>query len=128
MPQCLNLESLQNLFSSIRIWKNHSEPFDIKRGFRQSQSLSSDFLNLILGKIICAYRTGIVFYMKNQLMAYADNIDIIGRNSMYSILKLKITGWLGNVARKKNFSSQNIRFGACCWSTKDDPNSDEKIK
>ncbi|XP_054091506.1 uncharacterized protein LOC105219282 isoform X2 [Zeugodacus cucurbitae] len=61
-----------------------SEPFDTKRGFRQGDSLSCDFFNLMLERIIRAAelnREGTIFYKSVQLLAYADDIDIIGNNT-----------------------------------------------
>ncbi|XP_054086050.1 putative uncharacterized transposon-derived protein F52C9.6 isoform X2 [Zeugodacus cucurbitae] len=76
--------TLSNTKSSVRIGKDLSEPFDTKRGFRQGDSLSCDFFNLLLEKIIRAAelnREGTIFYKSVQLLAYADDIDIIGSNN-----------------------------------------------
>ncbi|XP_049301820.1 LINE-1 retrotransposable element ORF2 protein isoform X6 [Bactrocera dorsalis] len=57
--------TLSNTKSSVRIGKNLSEPFDTKRGFRQGDSLSCDFFNLLLEKIIRAAelnRAGTIVY------------------------------------------------------------------
>lgn len=46
-------------------------PFDIKRGFRQGNSLSSEFLNWLLEKIIAASELndeGTIFYKNVQLL------------------------------------------------------------
>ncbi|XP_054085666.1 LINE-1 retrotransposable element ORF2 protein isoform X1 [Zeugodacus cucurbitae] len=76
--------TLSNTKSSVMIGKDLSEPFDTKRGFRQGDSLSCDFFNLMLEKIIRAAelnREGTIFYKSVQLLAYADDIDIIGSNN-----------------------------------------------
>ncbi|XP_054084799.1 uncharacterized protein LOC128921370 [Zeugodacus cucurbitae] len=76
--------TLSNTKSSGMIGKDLSEPFDTKRGFRQGDSLSCDFFNLMLEKIIRAAelnREGTIFYKSVQLLAYADDIDIIGNNT-----------------------------------------------
>ena len=78
--------TLSNTTSSVRIGKDLSEPFDTKRGFRQGDSLSCDFFNLMLEKIIRAAelnRSGTILYKSVQLLAYADDIDIIGKNKGY---------------------------------------------
>ncbi|XP_054089770.1 LINE-1 retrotransposable element ORF2 protein isoform X1 [Zeugodacus cucurbitae] len=76
--------TLSNTKSSVMIGKDFSEPFDTKRGFRQGDSLSCDFFNLMLEKIIRAAelnREGTIFNKSVQLLAYADDIDIIGSNN-----------------------------------------------
>ncbi|XP_049318579.1 LINE-1 retrotransposable element ORF2 protein isoform X1 [Bactrocera dorsalis] len=76
--------TLSNTKSSVRIGKDLSEPLDTKRGFRQGDSLSCDFFNLLLEKIVRAAelnRAGTIFYKSVQLLAYADDIDIIGLNT-----------------------------------------------
>ena len=68
----------------VRIGMDLSEPFDTKRGFRQGDSLSCDFFNLMLEKVIRAAelnRGGTIFYKSVMLLAYADDIDIIGTNA-----------------------------------------------
>ena len=76
--------TLLNTSSAVRIGKDLSEPFDTKRGFRQGDSLSCDFFNLMLESIVRAAelnRSGTIFYKSVQLLAYADDIDIIGLNN-----------------------------------------------
>ncbi|XP_054089974.1 putative uncharacterized transposon-derived protein F52C9.6 isoform X1 [Zeugodacus cucurbitae] len=76
--------TLSNTKSSVMIGKDLSEPFDTKRGFREDDSLSCDFFNLMLEKMIRAAelnRDGTIFYKSVQLLAYADDIDIIGSNN-----------------------------------------------
>ena len=58
-------------------WHHLSEPFEAEQGFRQGVSISCDFFNILMEKIICAAslrHTGTIFY-KN-----ADDVDIIGRS------------------------------------------------
>ena len=53
------------------------------RGFRQGDSLSYDFFNILKEKIICATglrHTGTIFYKSIMPLAYADDVDIIGRS------------------------------------------------
>ena len=73
--------TLSNTSCSVLIGKHLTAPFDTKRGFRQGDSLSCDFFNLMMEKIIRAAdlrSTGTIFYKSFMLLAYADDIDIIG--------------------------------------------------
>ena len=65
-----------------KVGNNLSEPFDGKRGFRQGDSLSCDFFNILMEKIICSAglrHTGTIFYKSIMPVAYAHDVDIIGR-------------------------------------------------
>ncbi|XP_049306103.1 LINE-1 retrotransposable element ORF2 protein isoform X2 [Bactrocera dorsalis] len=76
--------TLSNTKSSVRNGKDLSEPFNTKRGFRQGDSLSCDFFNLLLEKMVRAAelnREGTIFYKSVQLLAYVDDIDTIGLNT-----------------------------------------------
>ena len=75
--------TLTDTSSAVLIGKDLTPPFDTKRGFRQGDSLSCDFFNLMLEKIIRASGVeiaGTIFYKSVMLLAYADDIDIIGIN------------------------------------------------
>ena len=64
-------------------WQQPIRAFDAKRGFRQGDSLSCDFFNILMEKIICAAglrHTGTIFYKSIMALAYADDVDIIGRS------------------------------------------------
>ena len=66
----------------VKVGNNLCEPFDAKRGFRQADSLSCDFFNSLMEKIICTAglrHTGTIFYKSIMPLAYADDVDIIGR-------------------------------------------------
>ncbi|CAD7006253.1 unnamed protein product [Ceratitis capitata] len=68
------------LIRLCRIWKNLSEPFDTKRGFRQGNSLSFDFFNLMLERIIRAAelnREGLIL----TLLASITAPDLIKKGS-----------------------------------------------
>ncbi|XP_036320783.1 uncharacterized protein LOC118735233 [Rhagoletis pomonella] len=59
-------------------------PFATRRGFRQGGSLSCGFFNLMLEKIITSSelnRLGTIYYKSVQLLAYADDTDIIGKKN-----------------------------------------------
>ena len=75
--------TLRNAQCVVKIGADLTEPFDAKRGFRQGDSLSCDFFNLIMEKIIRApglKHAGTIFYKSVMSLAYADDFDIIGRS------------------------------------------------
>ena len=75
--------TLKNAQCVVKVANNLTDPFDAKRGFRQSDSLSCDFFNIIMERIMCAAglrHSGSVFYKSGMPLAYADDIDIIGRS------------------------------------------------
>ena len=51
-------------------------------GFKQGDPLSCDLFNFLLESVLRkagVHRNGTIFYKSVQLLAYADDIDIIGR-------------------------------------------------
>ncbi|XP_073814500.1 uncharacterized protein [Musca autumnalis] len=69
--------------SSVKIGKNLSEEFTTKRGFRQGDGLSCDLFNILLEKVIRdakVKRNGTIYTNSHMLLAYADDIDIMGRS------------------------------------------------
>ena len=74
--------TLTDTKSSVKIGTNLTEPFSTKRGFRQGDSLSCDLFNIIMEMIMrkaAVNTTGTIFNKSHMLLAYADDIDIIGR-------------------------------------------------
>ena len=73
--------TLSNWCNSVKVRKVFSEPFDTVRGFRQADPLSCDLFNwrVCYGRWVGVHRNGAIFYKSVQLLAYADDIDIIGR-------------------------------------------------
>ena len=72
--------TLKNAKCEVKVGNNLSEPFDAKRGFIQGDSLSCDFVNILMEKIICAVGlrlTGTILYTSIMPLAYADDVDII---------------------------------------------------
>jgi hypothetical protein len=61
---------------------NYKKPISVTNGVWQGDVLACLLFNIILEKVIrhAAVNTrGIIFYKSVQILAYADNIDIIGR-------------------------------------------------
>ena len=59
-----------------------SEPFDTVQGFGQGDPLSCDLFNLVMENVLRkagVHRNGTIFHKSIQLLACADDIDIIGR-------------------------------------------------
>ena len=74
--------TLSNTCSSVKVGNDLSETFNTDRGFRQGDPLSCDLFNFIMEGILRkagVHRNGTIFYKGVQLLAYADDIDIIGR-------------------------------------------------
>ena len=72
--------TLSNSCSSVKIGIDLSEPFDTIRGFRQGDPLSCDLFNFIMESVLRkVHRHGTIFQRSVQLLAYADDIDIIRR-------------------------------------------------
>ena len=77
----LCMMTMSNTTSSVKIGSEISEPFDTIRGFRQGDPLSCNLFNLIMEAVIRragVETSGTIFYKSVQLLAYADDIDIIG--------------------------------------------------
>ncbi|XP_043064519.1 uncharacterized protein LOC122320475 [Drosophila ficusphila] len=75
--------TLSNTNSSVKVGHDQSETFNTKLGLRQGDSLSCMLFNLLMESIIRkagVHRTGTILTNRCvQLLAYADDIDIIGR-------------------------------------------------
>ena len=74
--------TLSNSCSSVKVGKDFSESFDTVRGFRHGDTLSCDLLNFLMQSVLrktCVHRNGNNFYKSVQLLAYANDIDKIGR-------------------------------------------------
>ncbi|PSN43351.1 hypothetical protein C0J52_15555 [Blattella germanica] len=74
--------TMENTQSKIKIQNKLSNPVTIKNGVRQGDSLSCLLFNIALEKVIrdAGINTrGTIFYKSVQILAYADDIDIIAR-------------------------------------------------
>jgi hypothetical protein len=66
----------------LRYKTNYKKPISVTNRVWQGDALACLLFNIILEKVIrdAAVNTrGIIFYKSVQILAYADNIDIIGR-------------------------------------------------
>ena len=75
--------TVSNIQCAIRTSGEPSATFTTKNGFRQGDALSCDFFNLCLEQIVRssgANPRGTIFNKSVQLLAFADDMDIIGRN------------------------------------------------
>ena len=73
--------TLSNSRSVVKVGMDLSEPFDTVRGFRQGDPLSCDLFNFVMESVLRKagpHRSGTIFQKSVQLLAYADDIDIIG--------------------------------------------------
>ena len=72
--------TLSNSCNSVKIGIDLFEPFDTVQGFRQGVPLSSDIFNFVMESVLRkagVHRNGTIFQKSVQLLAYADDIDII---------------------------------------------------
>jgi len=74
--------TLENSRCSVRVGEDLTEAFHVKKGLRQGDALSCDLFNIALERIVrnsVANWRGTIFHKSVQLLAYADDIDVIGR-------------------------------------------------
>ena len=78
--------TMTNVTCQVRVDGNLSGPFVTTKGLRSGDGLACLLLNLALEKAIRDSRvetTGTIFYKTTQILAYADDIDIIGLRLSY---------------------------------------------
>jgi hypothetical protein len=69
--------------SCVKIQNDCSESFETRQGLRQGDVLSTLLFNVVLEVIVRRANlqtTGTIFNKETQLLAYADDIDIVGRS------------------------------------------------
>ena len=89
--------TLSNTNCSVLVEKDLTSPLDTKRVFTQDDFLSCDFFNSVMERIVPAAdlrNSGTLFHKSFMLLAYADDIDIIGLNrravtAAFSVLEKK---------------------------------------
>ena len=76
--------TLSNSCSSVKVGMDLYEPINTVRGFRQGDPLSCDLFNFVMESVLRkagVNRNGTIFQKSVQLLAYADDIDIIRRTN-----------------------------------------------
>ena len=87
---------LTNSCSCVKVGKDLSEAFDTVRGFRQGDCLSCDLFSFILESVLQkadVHRIGTIFNKSAQLLAYADDIDIIERTMRLLLSNGSLRKW-----------------------------------
>jgi hypothetical protein len=67
----------------VKIQNTCSESFETRQGLRQKDVLSTLFFNVVVEVIVRRANlqpTGTIYNKETQLLAYADDIDIVGRS------------------------------------------------
>lgn len=80
----LSRMTLEKTWSCVRAAGITSEKFRTIRGFRQGDALSCSFFNILLEMIMVSARintNNIIYIKSSQILAYADDIDVIGLTS-----------------------------------------------
>ncbi len=75
--------TLSHVRAKVRIRNNLSDAFEVMDGLRQGDGLASLFFNIVLEKVIRESNvetSGTIFRKLSQLLGYADDLDLIGRN------------------------------------------------
>ena len=75
--------TMENTKSQVKIQSDLSDSITTKKGLRQGDSLACLLFNLALEKFVRnagGQTSGTIFYKSVQLLAYADDIDIIARS------------------------------------------------
>ena len=75
--------TLSHVRAKVRVRNNLSESFEALEGLRQGDGLAALFFNIVLEKVIRESNvetSGTIFRKLSQLLGYADDLDLIGRN------------------------------------------------
>jgi hypothetical protein len=75
--------TLSDVNCRVRIGNDLSDPFENKEGLRQGDGLAQLFFNMVLEYAIRSSRietNGTIFHKTSQILAYADDVDLIARN------------------------------------------------
>jgi Reverse transcriptase (RNA-dependent DNA polymerase) len=75
--------TLRSVLCCVKIQNDCSEYFVTRQGLRQGDVLSTLLFNVVLEVIVRRAKiqtSGTMFNKEIQLLAYADDIDIMGRN------------------------------------------------
>jgi hypothetical protein len=70
-------------YCDVKIQNDCSDSFETRQGLKQGDVLSTLLFNVVLGVIVRRANlqtTGTIYNKETQLLAYADDIDIVGRS------------------------------------------------
>jgi hypothetical protein len=79
----LTRATLKRVRCRVKIQKDLSDPFITERGLRQGDTLACLLFNIALEKVVRdsgIERRGTIYHKSVQVLAYADDLDIIGRS------------------------------------------------
>ena len=85
---------LTETYSRVRVGKNLSEMFPIRNSLKQGDALSPLLFKLALEyaiKRVQVNQDGLKFYGTHQLLAYADDVNILG-GSVHSFISIQPLG------------------------------------
>jgi hypothetical protein len=80
---CLTKATLTILTCCVKIQNDYSESFETREGLRQGGVLSTLLFNVVLEVIVRRANlesTDTIYNKETQLLAYADDINIVGRS------------------------------------------------
>ena len=96
------------LSNSVKVGIDFSEPFDTVRDFRQGEPLSCDLFNFVIESVLRKVKVhcnDTIFQKTVQLLAYVDDIDIIGRT------KREATAAFSAIGRKSTKMGMAVNEG-----------------
>jgi hypothetical protein len=79
----LTKATLTTVTCCVKIQNDCSESFETRKGLRHGEALSTLLFNVVLEVIVRRVNlqtTGTIYNKETQLLAYADDIDIVGRS------------------------------------------------
>ena len=116
--------TMTNVNSQVKVAGSLSRSFPVRNGLRQGDGLACVLFNLALEKVIRdanIYNRGTILHKSTQLLAYADDIDIMGRNLkavQETFTKLKRTstkmGLEVNVQKTKILIASSVKQNNIC--------------
>jgi hypothetical protein len=102
----------------VKIQNDCSESFETRQGLRQGDVLSTLLFNVMLEVIVRRANlqtTGTIYNKETQLLAYADDIDIVGRSqSAVQNAYLALKGEAAKVGLKIN--EQKTKYMIAAWN------------
>jgi hypothetical protein len=102
----------------VKIQNNCSESFETRQGLRQGDVLSTLLFNVVLEVIVRRanlHTTDTIYNKETQLLAYADDIDIVGKGqSAVRDAHLALEGEAAKVGLKIN--EQKTKYMIAAWN------------